>query len=431
MPKHDFFSPKAISNRQKSIGLQKLRWYCQMCEKQCRDENGFKCHLTSDSHLRQMRLFAENPNHFLSSYSQDFERGFVEILSHRHGTKRVKANQVYQEYIADKQHIHMNATCWTSLTGFVKYLSKVGKVVADETEKGWYITYIDNDPKMMAKKAMMEQRQQAEIDEDERLQRLIQSQIEEAERLNQDDDRSKEKEDVDLSSVDIKIALPSSLPLDGNNSRKRPRMMGIFDSGDDNTENNKTGVEHIDSNRAKKPHISPSSSSSHSTPTSFLKSFMEEEMNQRNAVDHPSTHNNSQAISIPSQEVLEDRSENWILPNIVVKILNKKVGEGKLYKQKGVILSCYSQFVADLEVTLSDSSVVKIRIDQDDLETVIPKVGGEVIILQGKYRGRLARVESIEQDKFVCQVKLIHENHKKDDEKIVLSMPYEDISKRA
>ena len=42
MPKHDFFSPKAISNRIKAKGLQKLRWYCQMCEKQCRDENGFK-----------------------------------------------------------------------------------------------------------------------------------------------------------------------------------------------------------------------------------------------------------------------------------------------------------------------------------------------------------------------------------------------------
>ena len=38
MPKHDFLSPKAISNRIKSKGLQKLRWYCQMCQKQCRDE---------------------------------------------------------------------------------------------------------------------------------------------------------------------------------------------------------------------------------------------------------------------------------------------------------------------------------------------------------------------------------------------------------
>jgi hypothetical protein len=47
MPKHDFGSPKDIANRIKAKGLQKLRWFCQMCQKQCRDENGFKCHLTS------------------------------------------------------------------------------------------------------------------------------------------------------------------------------------------------------------------------------------------------------------------------------------------------------------------------------------------------------------------------------------------------
>ena len=42
MPKHGFLTPKAISNRIKAKGLQKLKWFCQMCEKQCRDENGFK-----------------------------------------------------------------------------------------------------------------------------------------------------------------------------------------------------------------------------------------------------------------------------------------------------------------------------------------------------------------------------------------------------
>jgi DNA/RNA-binding protein KIN17 len=33
-----FLTPKAIGNRIKAKGLQKLRWYCQSCEKQCRDE---------------------------------------------------------------------------------------------------------------------------------------------------------------------------------------------------------------------------------------------------------------------------------------------------------------------------------------------------------------------------------------------------------
>ena len=46
-----------IANRIKAKGLQKLRWYCQMCGKQSRDENGFKCHLSSDSHQRQMMVF--------------------------------------------------------------------------------------------------------------------------------------------------------------------------------------------------------------------------------------------------------------------------------------------------------------------------------------------------------------------------------------
>lgn len=36
--KGGFLSPKQIANRIKAKGLQKLRWYCQMCQKQCRDE---------------------------------------------------------------------------------------------------------------------------------------------------------------------------------------------------------------------------------------------------------------------------------------------------------------------------------------------------------------------------------------------------------
>jgi hypothetical protein len=31
--KAGFLAPKAIANRIKAKGLQKLRWYCQMCQK--------------------------------------------------------------------------------------------------------------------------------------------------------------------------------------------------------------------------------------------------------------------------------------------------------------------------------------------------------------------------------------------------------------
>ena len=56
MGKAEVGTPKWISNNIKSKGLQKLRWYCQMCEKQCRDENGFKCH-TSSKFIFSVLLF--------------------------------------------------------------------------------------------------------------------------------------------------------------------------------------------------------------------------------------------------------------------------------------------------------------------------------------------------------------------------------------
>jgi DNA/RNA-binding protein KIN17 len=141
--KGGFLTPKAIGNRIKAKGLQKLRWYCEMCQKQCRDENGFKCHQTSEGHLRQMRIFAENPDAVMERYSKEFEELFLETLSRHHNTKRTHANLVYKEYIADKHHIHMNSTKFDTLTNFVKYLGKKGAIVADETEKGWFISWIN------------------------------------------------------------------------------------------------------------------------------------------------------------------------------------------------------------------------------------------------------------------------------------------------
>jgi len=69
----------------------------------------------------------------------------------RFGTKRVKANNVYQEFIQDKNHQHMNSTRWVTLTEFVKHLGRTGVARVDETEKGWFIAWIDNSPKALEK----------------------------------------------------------------------------------------------------------------------------------------------------------------------------------------------------------------------------------------------------------------------------------------
>jgi DNA/RNA-binding protein KIN17 len=63
---------------------------------------------------------------------------FIDTLRMRHSTCKVSANVVYQEVIHDRSHVHMNATIWATLTNW-----KTGQCVVEETERGWYLTYIE------------------------------------------------------------------------------------------------------------------------------------------------------------------------------------------------------------------------------------------------------------------------------------------------
>ena len=173
-------TPKDIANRAKAKGLQKLKFYCQICEKQCRDANGFKCHCTSEAHLRQMEIFGMNQGKFIGNYSEEFKRAFLNLMATSHRNSRVSANIVYNEYIAHKTHIHMNATRWTTLTEFIKYLGREGICEVDETPKGWFITYRPEDKEEKMRQAMKAKRKLADEEEDERNARLIREQIERA-----------------------------------------------------------------------------------------------------------------------------------------------------------------------------------------------------------------------------------------------------------
>ena len=75
----------------------------------------------------------------MAGYSKDFEKGFNDILKRQYNERRVKANVVYQQYIADKEHVHMNSTVWVTLTSYVKHLERTKKCIVEDTEKGWYV----------------------------------------------------------------------------------------------------------------------------------------------------------------------------------------------------------------------------------------------------------------------------------------------------
>ncbi|EEB08675.1 hypothetical protein SJAG_03840 [Schizosaccharomyces japonicus yFS275] len=175
-------TPKAISNALKSKGLQRLRWYCSACQKQMRDENGFKCHTQSESHVRQMNLIGENPTKYIQNYSSQFLHDFITLLRTSHGEKKIHFNQFYQEYIRDKNHIHMNATRWHTLSEFCKYLGREGICRVEETEKGFFIAYIDKNPEALKRADALRRKELQDRSDEEQRQRLLKEQIERAHR---------------------------------------------------------------------------------------------------------------------------------------------------------------------------------------------------------------------------------------------------------
>jgi len=74
----------------------------------------------------------------------------------------------------------MNSTRWVTLTEFIKHLGRSGIARVDETEKGWFIAWIDNSPKALAKAEASMKKERATTSDEQRERTLIAEQIERA-----------------------------------------------------------------------------------------------------------------------------------------------------------------------------------------------------------------------------------------------------------
>ena len=180
MPKAEVGSTKYVANKMKAKGLQRLRWYCQICEKQCRDENGFKQHTMSEGHVRAMLLVGEDPKKFINEYSAQFKRDFLHLLKTAHGEKKVHMNNFYQEYIRDKEHVHMNSTKWPSLTEFAKFLGREGVCRVEEGERGLEIQWVDDSAQAIARREDVKKKDRLVKGDEDQEARLLQQQIKKA-----------------------------------------------------------------------------------------------------------------------------------------------------------------------------------------------------------------------------------------------------------
>ena len=76
--------------------------------------------------------------------------------------------------------------------------------------------------------------------------------------------------------------------------------------------------------------------------------------------------------------------QSWLIPNIRVRIISKKIGGGKFFKEKGVVIDVLKKG-SEAIVQLDNGQVID-RVPERYLETAIPKVGGNAIILIGRNR---------------------------------------------
>lgn len=381
-----FMTAKAISKRIKARGLGRLRWYCQMCEKQCRDEIGFKCHTQSAGHQRQLAIFGENPTQFISKFSISFRIEFLSVLRQRYGTNMVNANSVYQEYIKDRDHVHMNATQWTTLSDFAKYLGKDGFCKVEDRDDGFWISFVDRE--VAEKDKIARERDTKLLEEEHRAERILKHQIDAAtarSQLTQND-----RDDGHQSDNPDNQAKQQTGRLQMKISRRNHRSRFAF--GHPSSDENPL---HAISKHSSAPIVNLA------PKRERAKSVWQDAV----ASETKQAYYDGVQVEQPSFQISHEEAEApWVHKDIFVKVKNGEVGNGSFRGKKGRVVDVIDEFGA--RVSMLDSDAV-LELDQDDLETVIPKPGGVVLLLRGSRRGQKAVIRNVNVDDFNVTVSLL------------------------
>eukprot|EP00437_Effrenium_voratum_P039858 CAMPEP_0181463522 /NCGR_PEP_ID=MMETSP1110-20121109/34958_1 /TAXON_ID=174948 /ORGANISM="Symbiodinium sp., Strain CCMP421" /LENGTH=396 /DNA_ID=CAMNT_0023588223 /DNA_START=47 /DNA_END=1233 /DNA_ORIENTATION=- len=386
MPKQEVGSTKWLGNKMKAKGLQKLRWYCQMCQKQCRDENGFKCHRMSDGHQRQMQLFVQDPNRFMDEFSQEFERGFMQLMSHTYRSQRVLANTVYCDFISNRHHTHMNSTIWVTLSNFVQYLGRTNQCTIDKTPKGWYIQYVDNSPEARMRAAAQKAAEELEVSSERRHAVQLQRAIEECKK----DGGFQDSEFTELQRKEGDAPIAFNMPAGSSSAASAPSNAAKAAVV---TESEKKNV----LAEAFEEHESKSIQEGNTRKLSAVEKIkLEHEDAKRRKLQQEAP----EAPESPS-ESSSSGNEPWLCEGIIVKVMHQELAGGKYYRKKGKVERVRQQFAAEIRMAEGRDLI---RLDQEMLETVIPNLGKPVMVVKGQYAGKRARMRSVDLEAFCVSI---------------------------
>ena len=139
-------------------------------------------HCQSESHMQKALVAGENFKGVQEDYSKAFLRDFIQLLKTGHRDKAIHVNRFYQEYIANKEAVHLNSTKWSSLTEFTKYLGRESICHVEEKEDGLFISWIDDSPEALKRKEALRRKELQDRGDEEREQMLLKEQIRRAQK---------------------------------------------------------------------------------------------------------------------------------------------------------------------------------------------------------------------------------------------------------
>ena len=117
-----------------------------------------------------MELFASDPDKFISEFSNQFEEQFMDLLKSTESGEWILAKNVYAAVISDKDHVHMNATRWTTLVEFVDHLFSKNLIRRrDEGRHGYSIQFLDIETEQQAEKQQREAKRRLEKEHEREL----------------------------------------------------------------------------------------------------------------------------------------------------------------------------------------------------------------------------------------------------------------------
>jgi DNA/RNA-binding protein KIN17 len=357
-----------------------------------------------------VRVFAESPEAFVEFYSKEFLDAFMEELRRKTENVRSKATSIWKSVIAERHHIHLNATKWLTLTEFVKYIGKEGLADVDVDEEGkWHVRYINRDPAAEERKKALERKEKMDQDDSERAARMVEKQIKEAQKALKERGLAPNADSVAAASQELrrengeKISLGSiSAPAAGKSAavtRPAAAFGASDDSGDEATE---TVGGRAGGGAGARGTSGGTLGSGDVVGQKRKLTAVEEIMLKEKRQKEEASAQASRKRQEEEEADLDvgDGSAPWLLKGIVVKVMHKKLADGKFYKKKGVVQQVRDSFVG--EVKMLESGHV-LKLDQEHLETVIPAAGGEILVVGGKHKGKVGVLQALLEEKFAAR----------------------------